>query len=123
MSRVRISALGKRGATENVLAAVGLTSGLFFWYWRLARLTRDEARMILLDAEWADNRRELNRQEKWRAWARNRKLKRETRPPPPPAVPRSGCRTWLIFLGVVVGVAVLWFCLFCGLSSWFSLRF
>ena len=40
---------------------------LVFWYWRLTRLTPEQARMVLLDTEWSESRRELNRQEKWRA--------------------------------------------------------
>jgi hypothetical protein len=46
-----------------------LVAGLAFWYARLAKLTRQEGRMMLLDAAWSENRRELNRQEKWRGWS------------------------------------------------------
>lgn len=48
----------------------GLFARLAFGYWRLTKLSRDEARMMLLDTSWQEARRELNRQEKWRAWNR-----------------------------------------------------
>ena len=54
----------------------GLAAGFAFWYWRLLRLTPDEARMMLLDAGWRESRRELNRLEKWRAWGRTRAARR-----------------------------------------------
>lgn len=41
-----------------------------FWYWSLVKLTPDQGQMILLDTQWRDLRREVNRREKWRAWAR-----------------------------------------------------
>jgi hypothetical protein len=53
-------------------AVAGLAAGLVFWYWRLARLGAAEARMVLLDVQWFESRRELSRQEKWRAWGRAR---------------------------------------------------
>lgn len=62
-----------RGLLLGGTAALGGFAARFgFWYWRLARMTRDEARMTLLDAGWRETRRELNRQEKWRAWGRAR---------------------------------------------------
>lgn len=72
----------------GVSAGVLIPVGLVFWYWRLHRLTPAEARSTLLDTEWYESRRELNRQEKWRAWAAaklrpNEALKPiEMKPPP-----------------------------------------
>jgi hypothetical protein len=63
----------------GLVAAVGLGAGLTFWYWRLARLSAAEARMVLLDVQWFESRRELNRQEKWRAWGRARSRPRRAK--------------------------------------------
>lgn len=52
----------------GVFGLASLVVGLVFWYWRLTRLSRAEGAMTLLDTGWRENRRELNRQEKWRAW-------------------------------------------------------
>ncbi len=70
---------GRRGGTPPALSRfLLLAGGLFFgwlvasrvaWAWRLRRLSRDEAGMVLLDAGWDENRRELGRQASWRAWA------------------------------------------------------
>ncbi len=59
----------------GLLAVVTVPAGLVFWYWRLARLNPAEARMVLLDTGWREARRELNRQEKWRAWGAARRLR------------------------------------------------
>jgi hypothetical protein len=47
---------------------------ILFHIWRLRRLNRDEGMLILQDTQWSEQRRELNRQEKWRAWARAKAL-------------------------------------------------
>ena len=45
-------------------------AGLWAWYARAAGQTPDQARAYLLDVAWAESRRELSRQELWRAWGR-----------------------------------------------------
>jgi hypothetical protein len=65
----------------GLVAVVALPTALVFWYWRLTRLSPGEARMVLLDCGWRESRRELNRQEKWRAWgATRRKPRPDLRP-------------------------------------------
>jgi hypothetical protein len=87
--------------TAGLCGAAGLTFGLVFWYWRLARLGPEEARMVLLDAQWRETRPDLSRQEKWRAWAANRGAA--------PAKPegKRGCSTYVVAAGVAVGVVAL----------------
>jgi hypothetical protein len=50
------------------LALVAGVARLAFWYLRLRGLTPTEARLILLDTQWQDNRRELARLETWRSY-------------------------------------------------------
>jgi hypothetical protein len=53
-----------------LIFAVALVAGvarLAFWYLRLCRLTPLEARLILVDTQWQENRRELARLETWRS--------------------------------------------------------
>ncbi|CAN5324335.1 hypothetical protein BH11PLA2_BH11PLA2_00950 [soil metagenome] len=38
-----------------------------YWYWRIATLNANEARLILLDQAWREDRREYARLETWRA--------------------------------------------------------
>jgi hypothetical protein len=52
----------------GLLGGTGLAARLVFWYWRLARLNADEARLAVLGAGWEEVRREAARQETWRAW-------------------------------------------------------
>jgi hypothetical protein len=71
----------------GLAAVITLPTGLAFWYWRLIRLNPAEARLTLLDTGWRETRRELNRQEKWRAWGsfrRNPRPVKKTRPEKPP---------------------------------------
>ena len=81
----------------GLMAVVTLPAALAFWYWRLTRLSPGEARMVLLDTGWRESRRELNRQEKWRAWGLTRRRPKSARRPPPlpeerpvPTGPRRG---------------------------------
>jgi hypothetical protein len=67
---------------SGVLALTVLPAALAFWYWRLTRLGPGEARMVLLDTGWRESRRELNRQEKWRAWGLARRRPKPARRPP-----------------------------------------
>src|SRR5207249_7624622 len=71
VARHEVSARGSRFVLfVGVLAAVGVAARLVFWYWRLAGLNADEARLAVLDTGWAEVRREAARQETWRAWGR-----------------------------------------------------
>lgn len=63
----------------GLTALVTLPAALAFWYWRLTRLGPGEARMVLLDAGWRETRRELNRQEKWRAWGLSRRRPKQSK--------------------------------------------
>lgn len=80
-------------ALLSVLAFGGLAAVLWFvfWYWRLAGLNRDEARMTLLDAEWATQRRDLNRPEKWRGWQKQKLAG---------TLPKRGCGSYFLVLGL-----------------------
>jgi hypothetical protein len=53
----------------GLLGGGALLAGLVLWLTRLNRLTADEARLLLLDTGWQENRRELARLETWRAAA------------------------------------------------------
>ena len=53
----------------GIVSFVSLMLSTIFWYWKISRFTNFEARMSLLDTGWYENRRELNRQAKWIAWA------------------------------------------------------
>ncbi|MFO0852222.1 MAG: hypothetical protein U0871_27210 [Gemmataceae bacterium] len=93
----------------GLAAPLALVAGLTFWYWRLARLTPAEAWMMVLDTGWREARRELARQETWRARVRNRRLSRaEATPlpsadPPPPRKPRRWARGCAITLAIITG--------------------
>lgn len=105
--------------TNRFLLLIGLTggvlipTGLVLWYWRLHRLTPEEARSSLLDTEWYESRRELNRQEKWRAWAAaklrpNEALKPiESRPPPKKRRPRRGFFEACLITAAMVAAGVV----------------
>ncbi|HET6574344.1 MAG TPA: hypothetical protein VFG68_12110 [Fimbriiglobus sp.] len=67
----------------GLTAVVTLPTALAFWYWRLTRLGPGEARMVLLDTTWREARRELNRQEKWRAWGLSRRRPKPAKKPRP----------------------------------------
>ncbi len=98
---------------------VVVPAGLAFWYWRLTRLGPAEVRAVLLDVGWREARRELNRQEKWRAWglARRRPKPAARRRPEPPEerrAPTGKRRSFgealaltcgLVFLGGIVAFA------------------
>jgi hypothetical protein len=87
---------------------------LVMWYWRWSHLNPLEARQFLLNTIWSETRREMNRQEAWRAWAMP-KL-------PSSALPkeRSGCglftlRSLLLFMAIVIIAVVGWLIMFLGL--------
>jgi hypothetical protein len=82
------------------LVQLGFGLRLAFWYWHLRTLGPDEAKLILIDTQWSEQRRELNRREKWRAWAKNLalgvKAKKE----------RAGCLFWIV-IGIFVMMSLL----------------
>jgi hypothetical protein len=94
-------------------AGVLIPAGLVMWYWRLHRLTPAEARSTLLDTEWSESRRELNRQEKWRSWGAARlrpgeALKPvESKPPPKKRKPRRGFFEACLITAAMVAAGVV----------------
>ena len=79
----------------GLFAMVLLPISFAFWYWRLATLRADEANLLLRDTQWADARREMARQETWRAWGRGQRA---------PKKPRKPWRllVWLLFGALLV---------------------
>jgi hypothetical protein len=106
--------VGNRFLMLGVLAAVvGLAAGLSFWYWRLARLSAAEARMMLLDVQWFESRRELNRQEKWRAWGRARSRPRPAKRRKRRSFLEAAALTFVILIvallvAVLASVVIMW---------------
>lgn len=89
--------------TAGVLIVLGLTIRFGFWLWRHLALNREQAKMLLQNVQWEEARREIDRQEKWRAWAvakANGTL---------PA--RSGCGTAFLLLGLPAILLVLFWLL------------
>jgi hypothetical protein len=62
-----------------------------FWYWRLAVMSRDEARAVCLDTQWTTARREYNRPEKWRGWMKQKVAG---------TLPKKGCGAFLLVVGL-----------------------
>ena len=94
-------------SVSRCVLAVGLFVGLgiavrfAFWFWRVATLNREQAKLYLTDAQWAEARREIDRQEKWRAWMVD-KLNGTTKP-------RSGCGTLFLVIGMpAILLLVFW---------------
>lgn len=92
-----------------------LAARLAFGYWRLARLSADEGRMILIDGAWREQRREAARQETWRHWGKLR-----GRGVIGPAVPwrRVGRRVGRFTRGCMVVAVVFGTLLVAGLLAW-----
>jgi len=90
-------------ASAFLILAVGLRA--VFWYWRLQTMNRDQARLILHDTAWSENRRQLSRQEKWRAYAKALALGEK------PPTERLGWGFYLIVVLIVVFVAMLSMCI------------
>lgn len=83
--------------------------GMLVWYWRWSRLTPLEADQYLREVEWQFARRELQRQETWRAAA----LPKRAKPVTPPAA-RRGCawlsvRTIVILVSLAIVVMLGWY--------------
>ena len=79
--------------------AVALTARFAFWYWRLLQLRIDQARMILIDTQWAEDRREFDRQEKWRGWQKGKILGAARK--------KFGCGGWFLTVGLPALLLVL----------------
>ena len=82
----------------SVVLGLAFVIWLVFWYWRLHAMNRDEARAACLDMEWATNRREFNRPEKWRGWMKKKVAG---------TLPKKGCGFWFLVVGLPVLLAVL----------------
>ena len=86
-----------RWASRTLLAvglfvALGVAVRLTFWFWRHGTLGREQAKLLLTDIRWAEHRREIDRQEKWRAWMVDRLNGT--------AKPTSGCGTAFMVVGL-----------------------
>lgn len=79
--------------------AVALSARFAFWYWRLLQLRIDQARMILIDTQWAEDRREFDRQEKWRGWQKGKILGAARK--------KFGCGGWFLTVGLPALLLVL----------------
>lgn len=84
----------------GLFVALGVVVRLTFWFWRHATLGREQAKLLLTDLQWAEHRREIDRQESWRAWMvakRNGTLPK-----------RSGCGTLFLVIGLPAILAGLY---------------
>ncbi len=81
--------------------AVAVSARFAFWYWHLLRLGRDQARMILVDTQWGEDRREMSRQEKWRGWQKGKILGKPRE--------KFGCGGWFLALGLPAVLLILFF--------------
>jgi hypothetical protein len=85
----------------GLFVALGVAVRFAFWFWRHHTLGRDQAKMLLTDLQWAEHLREIDRQEKWRAWMVD-KLNGTTKP-------RSGCGTLFMVVGLpAILLLVFW---------------
>jgi hypothetical protein len=93
-----------------------LSTGLVLWYRGLTRLSPVRARMVLLDVLWRENRRELDRQEKWRAWAiaRSRPALERFHPPRAPGELRRIIVRMVLLFAVIV---LFWATIACVLAN------
>ncbi len=109
---LRIDILGNDAQSRFLLAAgaVGfgaLGFGALAGYWRASKVRPAVARQYLLDLAWRDNRRELSRREKWRAWGRGQ-LAREPFRLPLRAIARAAAFGVATVVAVLLGAVVLW---------------
>ncbi len=84
--------LGRTLLAVGLFVALGVAVRLTFWFWRHSTLGREQAKVLLTDIQWAEHRREIDRQEKWRAWMVD-KLNGT-------AKPASGCGTAFLVVGL-----------------------
>jgi hypothetical protein len=95
--------------SAGFFVSLAATLGFVFWYWRLARMNRDEARLMLVDGSWATHRRDLNRPEKWRGWMKQKLAG---------TLPKKGCGTYFLVLGLP-GLLFLLFIIVIGCAGGF----
>jgi hypothetical protein len=91
------------GSRFAILAGTALGIVLLFRfalrYWQWHGFTREQGELVLKDTAWAETRRELNRQEKWRADALDRK--------PTLARPPFGCGSVVLVVLVPIALALV----------------
>jgi len=90
---------------SGIFLAVALAARFAFWYWGLLLLGRDQARMIVVDVQWSEDRREMSRQEKWRGWQKGRILGK--------AREKFGCGGWFLAIGLPLVLLFLFLIVLC----------
>ena len=85
--------------------AVGIAARFVVWDWGLLQLQRDQARMILVDTQWNEDRREMNRQEKWRGHQKGKLLGAVRE--------KFGCSGWFLALGLPTLLLLLFLAVLC----------
>lgn len=91
----------------GLFVVLGLLVRMVFWFWRHATLGREQAKLLLTDLRWAEHRREIDRQESWRAWMvakQNGTLPK-----------RGGCGTFFLVIGLpALLLLVYWLLMMAG---------
>ncbi len=85
--------------------AIAIAARFAFWYWGLLLLGRDQARMIVVDVQWNEDRREMNRQEMWRGWQKGKILGK--------AREKFGCSGWFLAIGLPMILLFLFLIVLC----------
>ncbi len=93
------------GAGAVGFGALGF--GALVGYWRASKVRPEVARQYLLDLAWRDNRRELSRREKWRAWGRDQ-LTREPFKVPLRAFARAAAFGVATVVAMLLAAVALW---------------
>lgn len=91
--------------TFTIFLIVGLSARFAFWYWELLQLRRDQARLLIVDTLWSEDRREMNRQEKWRGYRVGKMLGK--------AREKFGCGGWFLLLGLPAILLLLFLAIIC----------
>lgn len=94
----------------GLVVLTGFVIWFITWYWRLAGMSRDEGRMTLLDTQWAELRRDVNRPEKWRG-----RMKQKVTG----TLPKKGCGTYFLMIGLP-GILILLFVILIGCAGGFG---
>jgi hypothetical protein len=89
---------------------VGFAVWFVSWYWRLASMSRDEGRLTVIDTQWSEMRRDLNRPEAWRG-----KMKRKLTG----TLPKKGCGTYFLVIGLPA-MMILLFVIVIGCAGGFD---
>ena len=110
---LRVDLLTGNDLQSRFLLAAGavgfgaLGFGALVGYWRASKVRPAVARQYLLDLAWRENRRELNRREKWRAWGRGQ-LAREPFKLPMRALARAAAFGVATVVAVLLAAVALW---------------